>query len=530
MAQAPLICVIVDGLGLSPLTEGNAVMAAATPFLDWAVAQAPHALLHASGAEVGLDWGEMGNSEVGHLNIGTGRVVMQDLPRINRSINDKSFFTNLVLLELAKMVRSKKSTLHIIGLASSGGVHGHLDHLLAMVDFAKYQKLDRVALHLIADGRDSQPTAFDRDVQMITSKLEATDLGTVASLSGRYYAMDRDKRWDRTQKAYGAMVRGDGRRAGSLVEALSLARDGKETDEFIIPTVVCDAKGKPLAPIEAGDVVVCTTYRPDRARQLAASLTAEQFTEFPRSQGPVRLFVSFASYGQEATSAVKVAFFAPPVSHQLAEEVAAKKLTQFHLAETEKYAHVTYFLNGGREEPFPLEERCLIPSPKVATYDLAPEMSAKHITAALLKRLKTAPPALTIVNYANPDMVGHTGNMQATIKAIATIDQELLAIYRATQALRATLLVTADHGNAEQLIHPETHEIDKEHTTNPVPLFFLPPTLPYRASVDAGKVKHIQFAAQPPIGVLADIAPTLLDLLKLEKPQAMTGQSLKGLM
>lgn len=526
----PLILVILDGFGLSPITEGNAVYQAKTPFLDWAISAAPKAMLHASGSEVGLDWGEMGNSEVGHLNLGTGRIVMQDLPRINRAIEDGTFFENQVLKDLANRLKKTKGTLHVLGLASSGGVHAHLNHLLAMLEFAHREKITRVALHLISDGRDTPPQTLIKDLSKIKEALAHQRLGTIASLTGRYYAMDRDKRWERTEKAYQAIVLGRGRTAVSIEAALAAGEEAHETDEFILPTVIVDSRGQPLAPLRAHDSLIFTNYRPDRARQLAQALTDKNFTAFKRAASPVESFVSFSSYGQEASAGVDVAFFAPPTAKQLGEIIAAAGLTQFHIAETEKYAHVTYFFNGGLETPFPMEERLLVASPKVATYDLRPEMSAAGVTQGLIKRLKKSPPQFTVVNYANSDMVGHTGDLKKTIVAIQTIDEQLLAVQKATAALEATLIVTADHGNAEQLIHPETHEIDKEHTTNPVPCFLIPPELKFtHLPASREKIDQIQFAAQSPVGVLADIAPTILDYLELEKPPEMTGASLKGL-
>lgn len=525
----PVILIILDGFGLSPLAEGNAIVTAKTPWFDWAVASARKGGLHASGAEVGLPWGEMGNSEVGHFNIGTGRIVMQDLPRIDRAIEDRSFFSSEVLRGVATHVRSHKSTLHVIGLASAGGVHAHLAHMVAMLEFAKQKGLPRVALHLIADGRDTPPQQLGKDLPTIEAALRKSGNGAIASISGRYYAMDRDKRWDRTQAAYQAIRHGKGRTAVSPTEALAAAKAAKETDEFVTPTVITSAAGKPVAPIADQDAVIFTNYRPDRARQLADALTMPEFTAFPRHDQPVSLFASFGSYGGEASPFVKVAFFAPPVSHQLAAVVAAAKLPQTHIAETEKYAHVTYFLNGGQEEAFAAEERVLVPSPKVATYDTQPEMSAKSITAKLLRRLTSKPPALLVANFANPDMVGHTGNLPAAVRAVETVDTCLAEIVVAAKKQSALMLVTADHGNAEQMINPETHEIDKEHTTNPVPLLMIEPNLTYtQAAVDPAA--SVAFAAAPPVGVLADVAPTILDLLGLEKPDEMTGQSLKALL
>ncbi|MBI4175070.1 2,3-bisphosphoglycerate-independent phosphoglycerate mutase [Candidatus Berkelbacteria bacterium] len=528
-ALQPVILVVLDGFGLSPIAEGNAIMQAKTPFLDWAIRTVPKALLHASGAEVGLDWGEMGNSEVGHFNLGTGRIVMQDLPRINRAIEDGSFFKNTVLLEAAAVARTRKKTLHVIGLASHGGVHAHLNHLLAMVDFGTKQKVGQIALHLITDGRDTPPRAFETDLPKIQNHLKKTPLAIIASVSGRYYAMDRDKRWDRTEQAYRAMVDGTGRMASSPAEALQAARAAKESDEFLTPTVITNAQGKPLAPIQVDDVVIFINFRPDRARQLAAALANPDFAAFHRAQ-PVQRFVSFGSYGQEGSSAIKVAFFSQAVDDQLAAVITKAGLAQLHIAETEKYAHVTYFFNGGQEDAFQHEERILIPSPKVATYDLKPAMSAEGIVDTLVRRLKKAPVPFVVLNFANPDMVGHTGQLAATIQAIETIDAQVTRIQTLARSLQAVLLITADHGNAEQLLHPETGEIDTEHTTNPVPLFLIGPERQFVATIDEEKMMQMQFAAQPPVGVLADIAPTILELLGLEKPTVMTGQSLTSLL
>lgn len=526
----PVILVILDGYGMSPISEGNAIALAKTPFLDWAITQAPKALLHASGSEVGLDWGEMGNSEVGHLNIGTGRIIMQDLPRINKTIEDGSFFQNSALIEAASRVKKNDGKLHIVGLASTGGVHAHLKHMLALLEFAKTAKINRVILHLISDGRDTPPETMIKDLPHILETLKQVPGAKIGSISGRYFAMDRDKRWDRIQLAYQAMAAGNGRRAQSPVNALDQAKAAHESDEFITPTVIVDESNKPIGTIDKQDVVIFTNFRPDRARQLSAAFVQKDFQEFPRPLGPVNFFVSFTSYGQEPSADVKVAFFAPEMKHQLAAIVSAAGVNQFHIAETEKYAHVTYFLNGGMEKPFAKEERLLVPSPKVTTYDLKPAMSAKEITRGLLKRLSKDPPALSVVNFANPDMVGHTGNLKAAVEAIQIVDAQLAEIRPAASKIGATCIITADHGNAEQLVNPETHTIDKEHTTNPVPCFILPPELAYQESgADEQRTDLISFAAQPAVGVLADIAPTVLDLLELEQPVEMTGQSLKGL-
>lgn len=525
----PVILVILDGFGLSPVLEGNAIALAKTPYLDWLIAAAPKALLHAAGSEVGLDWGEMGNSEVGHLAIGTGQILMQELPRINRAIDDGSFLANTVLVEGAERVKQQNATLHIIGLASQGGVHAHLHHMLALLTFAKKHDLPKVSLHLITDGRDTQPEVIEHDLTEIEMGIKKTGgIARIATVSGRYFAMDRDQRWDRTELAYLAVTKGQGRTATSSKQAIALARDHKETDEFITPTVIT-AAGKPTSTIGPNDLVIATNFRSDRMRQLGSSLVLTQFDKFRRPFPIVDRFISFTSYGLESSPAVRLAFFAPPVKHQLAGVIAERGLSQVHIAETEKYAHVTYFLNGGVEQTFPNEERFLIPSPKVATYDALPAMSAGKIVDQLANRFKQNVPDLTVVNFANPDMVGHSGDLQATIQAITTVNHELGRLAKIARDAGAVLMITADHGNAEQLIHPETHEIDKEHTTNPVPFFLVPPKLEWEET-HLPPATFLRFAAQPPLGVLADVAPTILDLLEIPKPAEMTGQSLKELL
>ncbi|MBI2590125.1 2,3-bisphosphoglycerate-independent phosphoglycerate mutase [Candidatus Berkelbacteria bacterium] len=512
------ILIILDGFGLSPITKGNAIYQAKTPNLNRILASYPYTALRAHGTEVGLRWAEMGNSEVGHLNIGAGRVVEQDVTKIFHSIDDRKFFDNRPLREACSQAKKSKSTLHLIGLASAGGVHGHIDHLKALLELAHSYRIEHVALHLIADGRDAESKSLAKYLPGI-EETRARFGGEYATLIGRYYAMDRDRRWERTQAAYQAMVSGEGQKAATLEEALELAYARKETDEFIRPTVINPAK-KELR-IQNGDVVIFANYRPDRARQLAAAFRGADFDGFVRKERNIH-FVTFTDYGIELKHSV-VAFLPEPVPRQLASILASAHLRQLHIGETEKYAHVTYFFNGGVEKPFDGEKRILINSPKVGTYDEAPEMSAREITDSLLTAWSRDSFDVAIVNYANPDMVGHTGDLAATVKALEFLDQCLGKIFELAESQGDCILITSDHGNAEQLLNPMTGDVDKEHTVNPVPLILVAPTVKHRPK--GGDVK-LELLSQSPVGILADVAPTLLALLDIKRPAEMTGENL----
>jgi len=507
--------IILDGFGLSAYEKGNAVTAAKHPFMDSLLQQYPSVALRASGTDVGLDWGEVGNSEVGHFNIGAGRVVLQDLPRINAAIASKRFFKNQALLDAATAAK-KGGTFHILGIASGGGVHGHIDHMKAMLQFAKDQGLKNVVVHAITDGRDTQPKVAEKFIKDLQSTIEKLGVGVLGTVVGRYFAMDRDKRWDRIQKAFDAFVGGKGTETTDMLASIQAAYKAKQSDETLEPLV--DPKA---ARIADGDVVVMTNYRADRARQLMEALTDPEFAGFKRSSTLAKLqFVSFTSYGQEATSRVKVAFFAEPLTSYLAQLISAAGLAQLHAAETEKYAHVTYFLNAGQENANPHEDRILVPSPKVASYDTVPKMSADTVQKEFIKHF-TDKYAFGVVNFANPDMVGHTGNLKATISAVETIDACLKTMVTKLLADKVNVIITADHGNCEQMIHPQTGEIDKEHTTNPVPFILIQPDHPTQTP---GSFETLN--ATDPVGVLADVAPSVLELLGIAAPAAMTGQSL----
>jgi len=517
-----LVLIILDGWGLSPSQEGNATLTVATPNFDQLMSFFPHTSLHASGEEVGLSWGEMGNSEVGHLNLGTGRIIMQDLPRIDKSIKDGSFFANQELLKAFQWTRQKQSNLHLIGLASAGGVHSHLGHLFALLDLAAREKVNQVFIHMITDGRDTPAKVALNDLESILEKCRQTGVGKIATLMGRYFAMDRDKRWDRVQKAYAAMFE-QGVQKASAEEAINSAYAAGKTDEFIEPIAMSDCPR-----IKDGDSIIFFNYRSDRAREFSQAIINHDFKNFPR-QNVLKdfYFVSFTSYGHEPSPNVKVAFFAEKVKSSLAQLISENKFSQLHLAETEKYPHVTYFFNAGQEKEFPGEKRILVPSPKVATYDLKPEMSAQEVANKFLASFEAEKPIFTVLNFANPDMVGHTGILTVTEQAIATVDACLGQISHNVLSAGANLIITADHGNAEEMINLQTKEPNKEHTTNPVPLILALPEkrLPKPLTVDLNY--KINLAATPPVGVLADITTTCLDVLGIAKPPGMAGQSLR---
>ena len=513
----PLVLVIMDGWGLSPETEGNSILAAPTPNLDRLISMFPYASLRASGEEVGLEWGEIGNSEVGHLNLGTGRVVMQDLSRINRTIDDGAFINNQTLLQTFDYAESKGTNLHLVGLFSSGGVHSHMNHLFNLLKIAKIKNFTRVYIHLISDGRDTAQKVILHDLEKLQKLITELGLGQIASVMGRYYAMDRDKHWDRIQKALDCLTGKNTPESPDIISAINQAYQFNQTDEFISPIMI---KGVPR--LKLGDAVIFYNFRADRSRQLS-----QKIIEF----GDI-FFTSFTSYGYEPTPKVKVAFLTPKIDSQLGMILSKNNLNQLHLAETEKYAHVTYFFNGGWEQPFDGEKRILVQSPQVATYDLKPEMSADELTNRFIENFSQEKPFFTVLNYANPDMVGHTGNYEAAKIAIKTVDENIGRLAATVLNSDTDLIITADHGNAEQMINPQTKEIDKEHTTNPVPfiLAFKERLNRTEAVLTPSLETKIAWAAQPPIGVLADVTVTVAKRLGLVLPPEMTGQSLTEVM
>ncbi len=505
----PFVLAVLDGWGQSDDPFGNAIAAASTPTVDRLVSRWPATVVAASGEAVGLPEGQQGNSEVGHLTIGSGRVIYQPLTRINRAIADGSFFDNVVLCSAVDAAKDGGRALHCLGLVSPGGVHSDQAHAVAVAELARRRGLERVYFHAFTDGRDEPPASAAGFVARFIADLEATGCGTVASVTGRYYAMDRDTRWERTQLAYEQLA-GDaeGTVAPGAVEYIEAQYAQGVTDEFLPPASIAAEPGQRVR-IEDGNSVVFFNFRPDRARQLSHALVDTDFTGFERSRVLQNLhFVTFTEY--ERDLAAHVAFPRQDVAHTLAEEVCAAGLQQFHVAETEKYAHVTYFINGGREDPFSGEERLLVPSPRVATYDTTPAMSAQAVTDAVVEHVERGVDALIVVNFANPDMVGHTGVFDATVRAVEVVDTCLDRIDAAVAAAGGGLLITADHGNAEQKIDARDNSPLTAHTTSPVPVIL------------CGTDAHALRAG----GGLADVAPTVLTAMGLAVPREMTGRSL----
>lgn len=509
MTYRPAALIILDGWGLNPRQEANAIKEANTPFLDRLFKENPHATLLCSGEAVGLPEGQMGTSEVGHLNIGAGRVVYQSLVKISKALRDGEFKQNPVFVNLVQYALKEDRPLHVMGLVSPGGVHSHTEHLYGIIKLAKEFGIKQVYIHAFLDGRDTPPSSAKEYLEELEEFCGQTGLGKIATISGRYYAMDRDKRWERVEKAYAAMVYGEGEEADSALQAIenSYARD--ITDEFAIPTVI-KADGKPVATIKAGDPVLFFNFRPDRAREITRAFVDPEFTGFERRTGYLKaFFVAMTQYDET----LDVPLLFPPedrMKNILAEVLANNGKKQLRIAETEKYAHVTFFFNGGEEKPFPLEERILIPSPKVPTYDQKPEMSAYEVTETLLKEIEQDKYDVIIMNYANCDMVGHTGVPEAARKAVEAIDDCLSRLIPAILAKGGAVILTADHGNAEMMKDYQTGEPYTAHTTFPVPVVVIGVSKPIR-------VKD---------GKLADLAPTLLELIGLPKPEEMTGSSL----
>ncbi|MFW6179672.1 MAG: 2,3-bisphosphoglycerate-independent phosphoglycerate mutase [Desulfohalobiaceae bacterium] len=507
----PVLLLILDGWGHAPKGPGNAVDAARTPNLDWVQKNYPLSLLKCSGQAVGLPKGQMGNSEVGHLNIGAGRVVYQDILRIDKAIEDGQLGSNPVLQGLMHKVRSRGSRLHLLGLLSDGGVHSHLRHLLALLHTAKDFGLEDVCVHAFLDGRDTSPWAGASFVHKLQEEMHGLGLGRICTLSGRYYAMDRDKHWSRTRTAYQALVHGLGEPFQDPLQAVEHWYEQNISDEFIPPTQIVDRKGQPLGLLQDEDGLFFFNFRADRARQLARALSKEGFSEFERSGVPK--FSALASMTEyEPDLDLEVAF--PPVSLQkiMGQICSELGLSQLRLAETEKYAHVTYFFNGGRERPYELEERVLVPSPReVATYDQKPEMSVFQVTEELVAAWQGGKYSFVVCNFANLDMVGHTGNFKATVQACEAVDSCVGRVLQLVPSGPGSLVLTADHGNAENMLNQE-HKHHTAHSQNPVPFFLL-----------RGQGPHLKLRSQ---GILADIAPTILDLWAIPKPEEMTGSSM----
>lgn len=510
MSKKPIVLMILDGYGLNDNCDHNAVCQGKTPVMDQLMQQYPFVKGNASGLAVGLPEGQMGNSEVGHLNMGAGRVVYQELTRITKSIKDGDFFQVPAFLQAVDNCKKNNSALHLFGLVSDGGVHSHMTHIFGLLELAKRNNLEKVYVHCFLDGRDTPPASGKEFVAQLEAKMQELGVGRVASVMGRYYAMDRDKNWDRVKLAYDALTKGEGVSSDSGTNGIQASYDKGIYDEFVMPTVVREG-GVPVGLIAEHDTVIFYNFRPDRARELTRAFCDQDFDGFDRGQRLDTVFVCFTDYDETIQNKL-VAFCKESITNTFGEFLAAHGLTQARIAETEKYAHVTFFFNGGVEEPNQGEERILVPSPKeVATYDLKPEMSAPQVCEKLVDAIKGGKYDVIIVNFANPDMVGHTGVEEAAIRAIETVDECVGKTVDAVKETGGILFICADHGNAEQLVDYQTGEPWTAHTTNPVPFILVNADAAYRLREG---------------GVLADIVPTLIDLMGLAQPKEMTGKSL----
>jgi len=521
----PVVLVILDGFGVAPPSKGNGVTLAKKPVFDHLVANYPVMTLQASGEAVGLSWGEMGNSEVGHMNLGSGEIIYQTLPKINKSIEDGSFSENQAFKKAVEQVKKNKSRLHLLGLVSNGGVHSHQDHLYALLDLVKQEKLKEVYIHAILDGRDTKKDGGLDFIQQLQKKIKEAGVGKIATLSGRFYAMDRDNHWDREEKAFLAIALGKSElKSEDPVQAIKQSYQNNVFDEEFLPTVITSG-AKPVVTIEDKDAVIFFNFRADRARQMTAAFSVPSFDKFEsKKEFKDLVFITFTEYEKDLP--VDVAFPPNIIQQPLGKILSENNLAQLHTAETEKYAHVTFFFNGGREDEFNGEERILVPSPPVPTYDQKPEMSAAEVTSKLLAALKQKKHDFVVINYANPDMVGHTGVIPATVKAIEAVDKYLGQLVKLVLSLGGVCFITADHGNAEELINLQTGEVDKEHSTNPVPFIAVGKQWEGQSLTPGLDSAGGDLSIVTPSGMLADISPTILKVLEIKQPQEMTGSPL----
>ena len=510
MSKKPTVLMILDGYGLNDKCEHNAVCEAKTPIMDQLMSQCPYVKGQASGLAVGLPDGQMGNSEVGHLNMGAGRVVYQELTRITKAIQDGDFFENEELVKAVENAKANNSALHLFGLLSDGGVHSHITHVFGLLELAKRKGLEKVYVHCFLDGRDTPPASGKSYVEQLQAKMDEIGVGEIGVISGRYYAMDRDNRWDRVELAYKALTKGEGVEGTDAAEAVQASYDAEKTDEFVLPTVL-QKDGKPVATIQDKDSVIFFNFRPDRARELTRTFCDDSFDGFDRGDRIKTTFVCFKDYDESIPNKL-IAFEKEEIQNTFGEYLAANGKKQLRLAETEKYAHVTFFFNGGVEEPNIDEARLLVNSPKdVATYDLKPEMSAPEVGMDLVEAIKSDKYDVIIINFANPDMVGHTGVIPAAVKAVERVDSLVGDAVQAIKDVDGVLFICADHGNAEKMIDYETGKPHTAHTTNPVPFILVNADPSYKLREG---------------GCLADIAPTLLEIMGLPQPKEMTGKSL----
>ncbi|MFC1645454.1 2,3-bisphosphoglycerate-independent phosphoglycerate mutase [Patescibacteria group bacterium] len=519
----PVVLVILDGWGLSNEIPGNGIKEANTPTVDKLSAYYPELALQASGVSVGIPWGEPGNSEVGHLTLGAGKIIYQNLPRINLSIEDETFFSNKVLLEGMANVNKKNNSLHIMGLLGEGAVHSYYEHLFALLELASKNKVKNVFIHLFTDGRDSPPRSGVEMIKKLQAKMRELKVGKIATICGRNWAMDRNNNWDRIKKSYDALTLGEGEEIEDPIKYLEKSYEEDITDEYIEPAVVVK-KGSPIATINDNDTVIFFNFREDRARQITTALSDPEFKKFKRTHLDIQI-ITFTEY--EKFLPVSVVFPPEELKNGLGETLSKLKKKQLRIAETEKYAHVTYFFNGGAEDPWPGEDRLLVPSPSVSKFDQTPEMSAGEVTEKIIKAIDSDKYDFILVNYANADMVGHTGNMDAVVKSIEFVDKKLGELITATLKKDGCVLITADHGNAEELICPSSGEKVTEHSSNPVPLWLITPN---NHRIESRGEDDLLIAQNQVSGLLSDVAPTILDIMKIKKPKEMNGESLLSLL
>lgn len=520
----PVILMILDGWGIAPPSRSNAITLAKTPAIDNLIKTYPSMTLQASGEAVGLSWGEIGNSEVGHLNLGSGKLVYQNLPRITKSITDGKFFENEKFLAAISHAKKNKSAMHIMGLMSTGGVHASSDHLYALLELCAKEKLKKVFLHLFLDGRDMPYNSGLDLIKKLEEKLEKNKFGQIATLAGRFYAMDRDNHWERIVLSYNAMVKGEAaENFKSATEAIGASYDKKIYDEEFVPTVIVDKASQPIAKIQSGDSVIFFNFRSDRTRELTKGFVLPGFEKFPRDYIQDLFFVTMTEYEKDLP--VEIAFPPEMINEPMAKVLADNKLKQLHIAETEKYAHVTFFFNGGREDQFEGEERILVPSPRVKSYAEKPEMSAKEITKKVIEAIMADKFDFIVLNFANSDMVAHTGDLKPAIKACEIVDNCVKQIVEVILAKGGVAFITADHGNAEEIINLQSGKIDKEHSTYPVPFIIIGKQWEGKTAGLADSPGSDLSLVQPS-GILSDVSPTILKVMGLEQPKEMTGKSL----
>lgn len=515
----PIVLIILDGWGIAPPSHGNAISQAKTPFFSHLISLYPTLALQAAGLAVGLPWGEHGSSEVGHLNLGSGKVIYQSLPRIDKAISEGAFFTNPAFLKAIEHVKNNNSKLHLLGLVSKGDVHSSLGHLKALLKLAKKENLSKIYLHAILDGRDAPYNSGLIFIEEIQKEMKKLGRGEIATISGRFYAMDRDNHWERIEKAYLAMAAGESERKFSHpLEAIKDSYEKKIFDEEFMPTVMTK-NNQPLAKVEDNDAVIFFNFRTERARELTKAFVLPDFNNFKRPRKIQNLFfVTMTEY--EEGLPVEVAFPTETIDYPLARILSEKGFRQLHIAETEKYAHATYFFNGGKEKPYPNEDWVLVPSARVSSFDQKPEMSAKEITQKVISAIEKEKYDFILINFANPDIVGHTANLEAIIVAIETLDKLLSQIVEVTLKKDGLVIITADHGNAEEIVNLQTGAIDKEHSTNPVPFILV------GQGWEKKEKEEVDLSLLPPTGVLADVAPTILKLMNIPQPKEMNGNPL----